>query len=369
MKEITNHKFQRVVSTTVLGSSMLLQLGCESLSWEKSKPEATVNDTVSTIGQESDIPVLIDSAFNADYDALHDSSLTLDAYQRPSLPTLSPLIKETLISEPLEFIAVDTGPVFPQMNDDLTYIIQRGDTLWGVSQKFKVSLNKLLNGNNLTKTSVISIGQELKIPGVTESQSPVQTLTFDMPAKVYGNGQAYVVKKGDNLTKIAYLYGTSVSELKSANGLVSDHLLIGQKLVVPSGGQVRDLYKPAVTLTSDSSLRTGGDYHVVRHGEFPSKIARIYGLKTNELMTMNNISDPSKLQIGTRLIVRSGGSLPPSIGTHLEKLPVTGPSPVQTSSGLGLDALGSIPLSQGISFEEIPLIENDSPIVPVEEVK
>jgi LysM repeat protein len=369
MKQINNQKFQRVVNTTVLGSSMLLQLGCESLSWEKSKPDATVNDTVSTIGEQTAIPVVIDSAFNAEYDALHDSSLTLDAYQRPSLPTFPPVIEETSISEPLEFIEVDTGPVFPQMNDDLTYIIQRGDTLWGVSQKFKVSLNKLLNGNGLTKASVISIGQELKIPGVTESQSPVQALTFDMPAKVYGNGDGYIVQKGDNLTKIAYLYGTSVSDLKSANGLVSDHLLVGQNLVVPSGGQVRDSYKPAVTLNSDSSLRTGGDYHVVRHGEFPSKIARIYGLKTNELMTMNNISDPSKLQIGTRLIVRSGGSLPPSIGTHLENLPIKGPSPIQNSSGLGLDELGPIPLSEGISSEEIPLIEDDSPIVPVEEVK
>jgi LysM repeat protein len=344
-------------------------LGCESLSFEKSKPEVRIKDTVSPIGPKTDVPVVIDSAFNAEYDALHDSSLHLDVYQRPSLPTLSPMIEETLISEPLKFIAVDTGPVFPQMNDDLTYIIQRGDTLWGVSQKFKVSLNKLLNGNSLTKTSVISIGQELKIPGVTESQSAVQTLTFDMPARVYGNGQAYAVKKGDNLTKIAYLYGTSVNDLKSANGLVSDHLMVGQKLVVPSGGQVRDLYKPAVSLTLDSSLRTGGDYHVVRNGEFPSKIARIYGLKTNELMTMNNISDPSKLQIGTRLIVRSSGSLPPSISTHLENLPTTVHSPVETSSELGLDALGQIPLSETISSEGIPLFEDDSPIVPVEEVK
>ena len=368
MNQIINHKFPRVVSTAVLGSSMLFQLGCESLSWEKSKPESTVKDTVSPIGQQTDVPVIIDSAFNADFDALQDTSLTLDVYQRPSLPTLSPLIDETLISQPLEFIAIETGPVFPRKDDDLTYIVQRGDTLWGVSQNFKVSLNKLLNSNRLTKSSVITIGQELRIPGVTESQSPVQTLTFDMPVKIYGNGKGYAVMKGDNLTKISYLYGTSVRDLKSANGLVSDHLLVGQKLVVPSGGQVRDLYKPAVTLTSISSLPTGGEYHIVRRGEYPSTIARKYGLKTTELMIINNIADPSKLQIGTRLIVRSGGSIPSSISTHLENTPTSGPSRVHTSSGLGLDTLGSIPLSGNLSTEEIPLLEDESPIVPVEVV-
>ena len=104
---------------------------------------------------------------------------------------------------------------------------------------------------------------------------------------VYLNKGIYSVKRGDNLTKIAYLYGTSVSDLKSANGLISDRLLVGQSLSVPGGGPVRGSYKPAnnvnVPTTATSS---NGNYHIVSSGEYPGSIARMYGLKTSELMSL-----------------------------------------------------------------------------------
>ena len=95
----------------------------------------------------------------------------------------------------------------------------------------------------MSKASVISIGQSLQIPGVAESSSPDPLLSLE-----YSTDDVYSTKvptqlSGDNLTKIAYLYGTSVSDLKSANGLISDRLLVGD-LSVPGGGPVRGSYKP-----------------------------------------------------------------------------------------------------------------------------
>jgi LysM repeat protein len=43
----------------------------------------------------------------------------------------------------------------------------------------------------------------------------------------------YVVKPGDNLTRIAKLHRTTVSELKALNGLNRDTLAVGMKLKVP----------------------------------------------------------------------------------------------------------------------------------------
>lgn len=43
--------------------------------------------------------------------------------------------------------------------------------------------------------------------------------------------------------------------------------------------------------------------HVVRSGESPSVIAKRYGMRTKELMTLNGITDPSKLQVGAKLTV------------------------------------------------------------------
>lgn len=48
-----------------------------------------------------------------------------------------------------------------------------------------------------------------------------------------GNGNEYVVQKGDNLTLIAKNNGVTVAELRKANNLTSDSLKVGQKLVIP----------------------------------------------------------------------------------------------------------------------------------------
>jgi LysM repeat protein len=51
-------------------------------------------------------------------------------------------------------------------------------------------------------------------------------------------GNVYVVKSGDNLPEIARKYGTSVKNIKLTNGLQSNLLVAGQKLVVPISYEV-----------------------------------------------------------------------------------------------------------------------------------
>lgn len=51
--------------------------------------------------------------------------------------------------------------------------------------------------------------------------------------KVNSQNVYYIVKKGDNLTKIAHLYGTTVSRLTSLNGITNPNLIYtGQKLKI-----------------------------------------------------------------------------------------------------------------------------------------
>ena len=47
------------------------------------------------------------------------------------------------------------------------------------------------------------------------------------------SSKRYTVKKGDGLYGIARKYGTTVTKLKSANGLTSDLIRIGQVLKIP----------------------------------------------------------------------------------------------------------------------------------------
>ncbi|SEF63203.1 Peptidoglycan-binding (PGRP) domain of peptidoglycan hydrolases-containing protein [Caloramator fervidus] len=53
-----------------------------------------------------------------------------------------------------------------------TYIVQSGDTLWSISQKFKVTILDLTSANGITTSTVLYVGQALKIPKIIVPVKP-----------------------------------------------------------------------------------------------------------------------------------------------------------------------------------------------------
>lgn len=100
------------------------------------------------------------------------------------------------------------------------YTVKAGDTLWGISNKYGVSVSQLKAVNGL-QGELLSIGQVLVIPG-TGAASPSRS-----------GSAVHVVAAGDTLWQIAQKYDTSVSAIMSANKLASDRLHIGQRLSIP----------------------------------------------------------------------------------------------------------------------------------------
>ena len=94
------------------------------------------------------------------------------------------------------------------------HIVKEGDNLFKLSVTYHTSLVELKNANNL-ETTLIKKGQKLRVRN------------FD---KANDLGAIWIVKKGDNLYRIAIENGTTVSAIKSLNGLTSDNIYIGQKL-------------------------------------------------------------------------------------------------------------------------------------------
>lgn len=99
------------------------------------------------------------------------------------------------------------------------YVVSAGDTLWAIARKFNVSVDDIKSLNNLSSNN-LSIGMTLKIPPYSNKQNEETNV--------------YVVKSGDSLWSIARMFNSTVDEIKSLNGLKSNVLSIGQRLVVPS---------------------------------------------------------------------------------------------------------------------------------------
>lgn len=93
------------------------------------------------------------------------------------------------------------------------YTVVKGDSLWLISQKYDVSVDDLIEINDL-ETVNLHIGDKLKIPKLSSKKT-------------------YIVQKGDSLWSIAKDNNTTVEELKLINNLTSNLLSIGQELLIP----------------------------------------------------------------------------------------------------------------------------------------
>ncbi|MEC1405819.1 C40 family peptidase [Bacillus halotolerans] len=106
-----------------------------------------------------------------------------------------------------------------------TYKVVSGDSLWKISKKYGMTINELKKLNGL-KSDLLRIGQVLKVKGSSSSSSSSSSSVSTSATSTYK------VVSGDSLSKIAKKYGTTVSKIKSLNGLKSDLIYVGQVLKV-----------------------------------------------------------------------------------------------------------------------------------------
>lgn len=108
----------------------------------------------------------------------------------------------------------------PGSGTSVTYVVQRGDTLFSLARRYGTTVDAIMRANRLTSTQIY-VGQRLTIPITTPPTPPPMT--------------TYVVQRGDTLFSIARRYGTTVSAIQAANRLTSTTIYVGQRLLIPAG--------------------------------------------------------------------------------------------------------------------------------------
>ena len=160
----------------------------------------------------------------------------------------------------------DPSPSPSPSPDYVTYVIQSGDTLSGIAQRFGTTYQAIASLNGLSDPNLIYAGQTIKIP---ENNTSSQT---------------YTVQSGDTLSGIAQRFGTTVNAIASLNGISDPDLIYaGQILQIPG--------------SASSSPQT----YTVQYGDTLSGIAQRFGTTVSAIASLNGISDPDLIYAGQTL--------------------------------------------------------------------
>ncbi len=114
--------------------------------------------------------------------------------------------------------------------------------------------------------------------------------------------ESVTVTAGDSLSEIAKANGTTAEKLARINGICNvNSIYVGQVILL------NDPEQEVETDTTEESLRTV----IVETGDSLSKIAKREGVTVDEVMSMNNISDPNLLFVGQKLTISGQASPEP----------------------------------------------------------
>jgi membrane-bound lytic murein transglycosylase D len=226
----------------------------------------------------------------------------------------------------------------------ITHKVRKGETMSTIARKYDCTTTEIKKWNKLKKSSVYQ-GQALKIyvqaqqPAVAAKNPKTVPATLAVAEKndslaVSNAGisveksvayttikpKIHVVKKGESLGKISEKYHVSINDLVAWNKLKSKNIVIGQSLRVNAPGKTvtdeniaennkaennkTETQRPAV---QSQQFTSDAKYHIVKKGEFLSKIATSYGVTQDELVAWNSLEN-NNLLVGQKLRVNQPDS-------------------------------------------------------------
>ena len=219
-------------------------------------------------------------------------------------------------------------------NNMFMYTVKAGDSLYSIARKYNTTVNDIINLNYLKDTN-LSIGQVIRIPenyyNYDEMSAP--------------NYISYTVEPGDTLYSIASANGVSVDTIISDNVLPNNNLRVGQVLRLRvSNGEVLECFGPDFDIPEEVIPSIT---YAVKAGDNLYNIAKQYNTSVSEIVKLNDLPN-NNLSIGQQLLIpisenQSGGSSDTGGSTYI----------VQKG-----DSLYSIARKFGVSVSSITSLNN-----------
>ncbi len=200
-----------------------------------------------------------------------------------------------------------------------TYTVQSGDSVWGISNKFGITMDQLIQWNNI-QNNFIYPGQKLTIKGSQENGSSTNNSGNNTNSS--GNagtsnggqttGAKYTVQSGDSVWKISNDHGITMAQLIEWNNIKNNFVYPGQQLIVSNGGSSKTGANTGNTSGSNSSNSSSsntasGTKYTVKAGDSVWSVSNKYGITMAQLIQWNNIQN-NFIYPGQQLTVSNSGS-------------------------------------------------------------
>ena len=232
-----------------------------------------------------------------------------------------------------------------------TYTVQSGDSVWGISNKFGITMDQLIQWNNI-QNNFIYTGQKLTIKGSQENGSSTNNSGNNTNSS--GNagtsnggqttGAKYTVQSGDSVWKISNDHGITMAQLIEWNNIKNNFVYPGQQLIVSNGGSSNagantgsntgsntGNTSGSSSSSSSSSNTASGTKYTVKAGDSVWSVSNKYGITMAQLIQWNNIQN-NFIYPGQQLTVSNSGSTNSTSGNTGSSTNTNNSSSVNTGS-------------------------------------
>lgn len=169
-------------------------------------------------------------------------------------------------------------------------VVQPGDTLDGIAQRFDASVVSLELANNIERRSELQPGMTLIIPDDAAAYG-------EFPATQNPTtGQVYTVSVGQTLDDIALAFDVQLAALEAVNGVnPGRNVLPGTTIFVPANAPAYGSDETFDLGALGAGGGFGGTTHTVQFGQTGDAIAALYNITRECLAESNNLTVPGTL--------------------------------------------------------------------------
>ena len=152
------------------------------------------------------------------------------------------------------------------LNEFDTIVVKSGDTLFGIARRFGVSVQKIVEINNLGLNNVIFTGQVLKIPKISGSNSVTLNKNKDLKIVTLPQPKPDIFKTSSRIIKVKF-YSPLDGEIITKFGIKSDGVMNEGIYIEADYGTIVKSSADGEVIFVGSNLKDFGKLLIVKHSE------------------------------------------------------------------------------------------------------